>query len=55
MPNLLREVLHFARLYRWTEEDVFRLSLRRRRAYLAIHEQEQDARLRAALLNQANR
>ena len=55
MPGLLREVLHFARLYHWTERDVFRLTLRRRRAYLAIHEEEQDARLRASLLSNATR
>jgi hypothetical protein len=47
--KLLREAHVLARTYGWSEPDIFRLSLRRRRAYLRAIEDD----LHAAMLAEA--
>jgi hypothetical protein len=47
--QLLKEVLIMARQFHWSEKDILRLRMQRRRAYLTLLEQEADAMLMAEL------
>lgn len=48
--NLVAEIHTLASRYHWTERDILALRLNRRRAYLALIEQEADRALVAGLL-----
>ncbi|HEV7876481.1 hypothetical protein [Bradyrhizobium sp.] len=48
--NLVNEVHTLASRYHWAERDILTLRLHRRRAYLALIEQEADRALVAGLL-----
>jgi len=48
--NLVAEIHTLAGRYHWAERDILALRLNRRRAYLALMEQEADRALVAGLL-----
>jgi hypothetical protein len=48
--HLLREVHVLARVYHWSERQILRLTITRRRAYLALIEADQDAALFAGAM-----
>ena len=45
--QLLKEVLLMARQFHWSEQDILRLRMQRRLAYLTLLEQEADSMLMA--------